>query len=312
MRFLEKRPFVLFLAPAMVVYTLFVIYPMISAVTISFTEWSGIGSKAFVGFRNYHEIFTNARFYTQFVNALKNNLIIVALNFLVVVPFQIFIAYNIYNRIKGHNLFQVVIYAPQFVLSPIIYIMFILVFDQSVGVFNKLLALIGLGQLQKPWLGMPAYGITFVWIMGTFASLGVCMLFFVGAMKMLDDSVIESARIDGARYWSILLKIVLPQIKTTILNIYILTYIFSMTVFDYSFILGGGQGNAGVNNSYDVMTLLFYRIAFGSVSAMGGSFEINSMGMGTTVACLLFVIVGIISFMQLRMTYKGLEEGIYQ
>jgi raffinose/stachyose/melibiose transport system permease protein len=131
-------------------------------------------------------------------------------------------------------------------------------------------------------------------------------------MKMLDGSTIESAKIDGAGYWYIFLKIVMPQIKTTIMNIYILTYIFSMTVFDYSFILGGGQGNAGVNNGYDVMTLLFYRIAFGSVSAMGGSFEINSMGLGTTVACLLFIIVAMISFIQIRTTYKGLEGGLYQ
>ena len=312
MNFLRKRPYLFFLAPAFVVYTLFVTYPMISAVTISFTEWSGIGAKVFVGFRNYHEIFANARFYSQLVNALKNNLIIIALNAFVVVPFQIFIAYNIYSRIRGHNLFQVVIYSPQFVLSPIIYIMFILVFDQNVGILNRLLGFIGLDQLQKPWLGMPEYGIYFVWIMGTFASLGVCMLFFVGAMKMLDESTLESARIDGARYWPVLFRIVLPQIKTTIMNIYILTYIFSMTVFDYSFILGGGQGNAGVNNSYDVLTLLFYRIAFGSVSAMGGSFEINSMGMGTTVACLLFFIVGIISFLQIRITFRSLEAGMYQ
>ncbi len=248
---------------------------MVSAVRISFTEWSGVGDKVFVGFRNYKEIFTNTRFSTQLVNALKNNLIIMALNFLIVVPFQMFTAYNIFNRIKGHGLLQVIIYAPQFVLSPIIYIMFILIFDGNVGVFNRLLGLVGLGQFEKPWLGMPGYGIYFVWIMGTFASLGVGMLFFIGAMKMLDGSTIESAKIDGAGYWYILVKIVMPQIKTTIMNIYILTYIFSMTVFDYSFILGGGQGNAGVNNGYDVMTLLFYRIAFGSVSAMNNWGEIG-------------------------------------
>lgn len=312
MSYLKKRPFIFFLAPALIVYTLFVIYPMISAVTISFTEWSGIGPKVFVGFRNYTEVFTNANFYTQLVNAIKNNLILIALNFVFVVPFQIFIAYNIYNRIKGHNLFQILIYAPQFVLSPIIYIMFVLVFDGNIGVFNKALELIGLGQFQKPWLGMPGFGMFFVWLMGVFSSMGVCMLFFIGAMKMLDESVNESANIDGAGYWSILFKIVLPQIKTTFFNVYILTYIFSMTAFDYSFILGGGRGMGGVNGSYDVLTLLFYRVAFGSTSQMGGSFEVNAMGMGSTIACLLFIMIAVISFFQIKLTFKSLEENNYQ
>jgi ABC-type sugar transport system permease subunit len=308
MNFLKKRPYIFFLAPALIAYTLFAIYPMISAFAISFTEWNGISPQVFVGFNNYVEVFTNAQFYNQFINALTNNLTIIALNFTITVPFQLFIAYNIYSKIKGHNFFQVIIYAPQFVLSPIIYIFFIFSFDGNIGMFNQFLGIIGLEQFQRPWLGTPGLGMFFVWLMGVFAGLGVSMLFFVGAMKMLDYATIESAKIDGAGYWYILIKIVLPQIKTTIFNVYILSYIFSMTAFDYSFILGGGRGMGGLNGAYDVLTLVFYRVAFGSVSDMGGSFQFNSLGMGTTIACLLFLIIGVISFFQIRLTFKSLEE----
>lgn len=311
MSFVKKRPYLLFLLPGFILYTLFVVYPILSALTISFTQWSGMGAKEFVGFRNYIELVTNTRFFPQLVNALKNNLIIFVLQSLIVVPIQLYIAYLIYNKIAGHKFFQVIIFAPQFILSPVIVVIFTLIFDQNVGVFNALLGLVGLGEFQKPWLGMPEYGIYAVWLMGAWAGMGVCMLFFVGAMKMLPKDTLEAAKIDGAGYWRVFFEIVIPQIRVTIINIYILTYIFSMTAFDYSFILAGGSGSAGMNNCYDVMTLFFYRVAFGNVGAMGGSFEVNAIGMGTTIACVLFGIIALVSFIQLRFAFKMTEVDSY-
>jgi raffinose/stachyose/melibiose transport system permease protein len=171
---------------------------------------------------------------------------------------------------------------------------------------------VGLEQLQRPWLGSPDYAIYVVWIMSVWAGLGISMLFFIGAMKMLSFEIIESAKIDGAGYWYILFKVILPQIKITIVNIYILSYIHCMTLFDYSYMLAGGGGEAGPGNCYDVMTLFFYRVAFGSTGAqMGGSFEVNSMGMGTTIACFLFTIVALVSFFQIKFTYRNMEVNTY-
>jgi raffinose/stachyose/melibiose transport system permease protein len=304
MSLLKKRPFLTFIFPGFVLYTLFVVYPIISALRISFTEWSGIGPKTFVGFRNYVELVTDRSFFPQLVNALTHNLTIFGLNAIILVPLQIYIAYLIYNDIRGRRFFQVVFFAPQFILSPVIVILFTLVFDQNVGVFNALLKLVGLEQLQQPWLGMPQYGIYVVWLMGLWAGLGVSMLFFVGAMRTLPKDTLEAATIDGAGFWTTLFRIVIPQIRVTVVNIYVLTYIFSFTAFDYSFMLAGGTGSAGLNNAYDVMTLFFYRVAFGNVGGMGGSFEVNSMGMGTTIACVLFFIIAIVSFVQLRIAFR--------
>lgn len=307
MNLLKNKPYLAFIFPGFVLYTLFVIYPIAASFTVSLSQWSGIGPKTFVGFGNYVELFTNTTFFNQLVNALKHNATILILQLVVVLPLQIYMAYLIYNRIHGHNFFQVMIYAPHFIVSAVTVVIFKLIFDGNVGVFNKLLALINLGEYQKPWLGVPEYGIYIVWMIGAWSGIGFGMLFFTGAMKMLPKDTIESAKIDGAGFWLILFRIIIPQIKITILNIIILTYIFSMTVFDYSYLLAGATGSAGIKNCYDVMTLFFYRIAFGNLGEMGGTLEVNSIGMGTTIACVLFGIIMIVAFVQLKFAYKRTE-----
>ena len=87
----------------------------------------------------------------------------------------------------------------------------------------------------------------------------------------------------------------------TILNIILIGYIFSMTVFDYSFLLGGTEG--GVNGSVDVMSLFFYRMAFGDNTPFGGHISSNSIGMGTTIACVLFALVFAVALVQILVVY---------
>lgn len=310
MRLLRKRPFLGFILPGFLLYTLFVTYPILSSFAVSLFQWSGVGPKQFVGFANYVELFTSPAFLNQFLNALKNNAILLVLQLCVVLPLQVYMAYLIYNKIRLHNTFQAMIYAPQFIVSTVTVLIFKLVFDENVGFFNGFLQAVGLGSLQRPWLGVPEYAIYIVWLIGAWSGIGVGMLFLVGAMKMLPRDGIESAQIDGATFWEILFRIVLPQIKVTIINLMILTYIGAMTVFDYSFLLAGSTGSAGVNNCFDVLTLFFYRIAFGNMGAMGGSLEVNAMGMGTTIASVLFVLIMLVALALLGFAYRKPKDEI--
>ena len=115
--------------------------------------------------------------------------------------------------------------------------------------------------------------------------------------------MLEAASIDGATKWQILLRIIIPCIKMTIINLVLLTYILCITFFDYSYLLGGVNG--GLDGNFDVMALSFYRTAFGSTSmTMGGGINKNSMGMGATIATTLFFIILIMVAIQLRISYK--------
>lgn len=303
----KKCPYFWFLLPGFILYAVFVVYPIFSAAQLSLFHWDGIGEKVFVGLGNYKELFTNAELMSQMLNALKNSLTIFALTVVIQIPVQILMAYIIFNKAKGYNVLQVAIFSPQFISTPVIVFIFTLLLDNNVGVVNKILKLIGLGDYTRSWMGIPEYGIYIVWAMITWAGIGVGMMYFISAMKMLDLECLESAYLDGAGFWKRLWYVVLPQVKMTILNIVLVGYIFCMTVFDYSYILGGTQG--GVNGSVDVMSLFFYRLAFGDDTPFGGHISSNSIGMGTTIACVLFAMVFVVALIQILVVYgRGKDD----
>ena len=301
-KFLKKRPYICFLLPGFILYTIFIIYPIFAAGQLSLYHWNGIGDKVFVGFQNYIDLFTNKDLMSQMINALKHSLIIFALTVCIAMPVQIIMAYMVYSKAKGGNYYQVAIFSPQFISTPVIVFISTLIFDGNIGIVNKLLEMVGLGAFTRPWLGIPQYGIYIVWAMITWAGIGVGMMYFIGAMKMIDKDSLESAYMEGAGFWKRLWYIILPQIKMTILNLVLVSYIVSMTIFDYSYILGGTSG--GINRNVDVMSLFFYRMAFGDTNPLGGNISANSMGMGTTVACVLFLMIFVIALVQLLFVYR--------
>jgi raffinose/stachyose/melibiose transport system permease protein len=302
----KQRPYIWFIIPGFLLYTIFVVYPIFSAAGLSLYQWNGFGDKTFVGLGNYAELFTNAELKRQFLNALKHNALLVVLNVGLLMPIQLYFAYIIYSKVKGYRFFQTMIFAPQFITTSVIVFLGTLVFDQNIGIFNHLLNSIGLEEYVRNWLGIPGYEMLTVFLMNAWAGVGFSMIYFVAAMKMLSDEVMEAAYLDGAGYWRRFFSVIIPQIKASIVNIAIISYIAAMTLFDFSYLLGGTSG--GIGNSMDVMTLFFYRITFGTNGAMGGSVGSNSIGMGTTIACVMFAIIFLVALVQLKMSYRKEDQ----
>ena len=303
----KRRPYIWFLLPGFLLYLAFVVYPILAAGKLSLFEWNGIGEQVFVGFRNYKELFSDPDMMGQMLNALKNSLILFVLTVLIQVPIQLIMAYMIYSKARGKSYFQVAIFSPQFIATPVIVFLFTLLFDGNVGVVNRVMEAVGLGENTRPWLRIPQFGIYIVWAMITWAGIGVGMMYFISAMKMIGMDSLESAYMEGAGFWKRLWYIVLPQMKMTILNIILVGYIFCMTVFDYSYLLGGTAG--GINGSVDVMSLFFYRMAFGDNNPLGGRISNNSVGMGTTIACVLFAMVFVVALIQILIVYRGRKDN---
>lgn len=299
----NKRPYIWFILPGFIFYTLFVVYPIFSAGRISLYEWNGIGEMIFVGLDNYRELFSNPILLSQFTNALKNSITIFILSALINTPLQVVFAYMVYSKTAGHTKLQTILFSPQFISTPVIILLFTLLLDGNIGIVNNLLNMAGLGHFAKPWLGMPNVGVYVVWFMISWAGFGVGMTYLISAMNMVSTEGIEAAYMEGAGYWKRLFYIVIPQIKPTILNLILISYITSMTIFDFSYMLGGISG--GVGGSVDVVSLFFYRIAFGDSSPLGGNLSQNSMGMGTTVAVVLFLLIFIVSVFQIYLANRG-------
>ncbi|MDD2393517.1 MAG: sugar ABC transporter permease [Eubacteriales bacterium] len=294
---LKKRPYIFFLIPGLIVYTALVVYPIISAMQLSLFRWNGIGEKVFVGFNNYKALFTDDYLMKQFANALINSIKLFLLTTLIQTPLQIIMAYMIYANMKGHRFTHIAIFAPQIISTPIIVFIFRILLDSNVGVVNNLLELAGLGNLARPWLGIPELGVAFMYLMITWGGFGIGMTFFLGAMNMVSKDGLEAAYIECAGFWQRLFLVILPQIKITVINLVLVGYIYSMTMFDFSYILGGNTG--GIDGSIDVMALFFYRIAFGDSNPVGGKISENSVGMGTTIACVLFLLIFVIALLQI-------------
>lgn len=291
-----------FILPGFLLYTALIVYPIFQAILTSLTVWSGVGEKTFVGIANYVELLTDQKLTGQMLNALGNNLTIFLLNVFVVTPVQVLWAYGIYRKAEGYKIFQLTIYAPQFISTPVIGFLSILLLDANVGLFNQFLFWVGLPDAVRPWIGVPEYGLFIVWAVMAWAGIGVGMLFFLSAMKMIPTETIESAEIEGAGYFTILRMVVLPMIRATTANLIILTYIFSMTAFDLNFLFGGSTG--GIHGQMDTMTLFFYRIAFVSQSYMGGGDSSNALGMGSTVSVVLFGMIFFAALLQLSLWSK--------
>lgn len=302
----KKKSYLIFILPGFILYFMFVIYPIFSAAQISLFKWNGIGEKVFVGFSNYKELFSNPVLLDQFLNALKNSLLIFILTAVIIIPLQVIYAYMIYTKTRGGKILQTVIFSPQFISTPVIVFIFTLMLDANIGVVNDFLTKIGLEFLAKPWLGMPSIGIYIVWLMISWAGFGVGMMYFIAAMNMISTDALESAYLEGAGFWTRLRLIVVPQIKNTIFNLILISYITAMTIFDYSYILGGVSG--GVDGSVDVMSLFFYRIAFGDNNPLGGNLSENSMGMGTTIAVTLFLIIFVVAAIQMVLVLRKDEQ----
>lgn len=303
----KKRPYLWFMLPGFIIYAIFVVYPILAAGQLSLYHWNGIGEKVFVGVQNYIDLFSDSRLMSEMFNALKNSLTIFVLTVLIQIPVQLIMAYIIFSKSRGANILQVAIFSPQFISTPVIVFIFTLIFDGNIGVVNKVMKMIGLGAYTRSWLGIPELGIYIIWAMITWAGIGVGMMYFISAMKMLGMDCLESAYLEGAGFWKRLWYIILPQVKMTIVNIILIGYIFSMTVFDYSYIMGGGS-SGGTNGCLDVMSLFFYRMALGDNNPLGGRISTNSVGMGTTVACVLFGMIFIVALIQILLTTRKGEE----
>jgi len=295
----ENRPYIFFILPGFILYSVFIVYPILFGMSISFFKWSGIGPRTFVGLDNYKRLFFDARINRMFINALSNNLryTLVLLTFFL--AFQLLFAYLIYINIRGAKMFQLLIYLPNVISVTVICFFAQMILTPEFGVLNAVLDLVSLGHLKRGWMGEPGLNFIVMMIVIGWATIGYGMIIFVANMKGLSVELMEAAVIDGAGRVRRFFLIVLPLIWPALTNILILDVIWGLSVFDYPYILTGTAG--GVNNSLDFLNMFFYRYAFGN--GMSGD---TQLGFASTICVVSFLIILVIAIIQLKLL-KRLE-----
>lgn len=256
----------LFALPAVLVYAVFVLRPLLLTFQYSFYQWNGIGASTFVGLDNYRRIFADPELYGSILNAFT---LIVFFSFIPVF-LGLLVAATI-RRIAQSRLAVVartVLFLPQVI--PLVSAGIIWTWLLSTkGLVNQLLDLVGLGGTTRAWLGdfdtaLPAVGIIGAWVL-----LGLCTLLLLAGMSKIDPGQYEAARIDGAGSVREFFSITLPNLRAEIGVCVTLTVIAALASFDIIYIsTQGGPGGTTMVPGLQIFYLAFSERRIGAASAL--------------------------------------------
>ena len=276
---------ILFISPALAIYLVFMLYPFLNTIYLSFTNWNGATvAKDFVGLSNYARMVGDA----AVLRAFYNNVIWVILGTISPVVIGLFLALLLWSGTRGSLVFRTVYFLPFILPLVVVAIVWQWIFHPLFGPLNKLLDSVGLEQLSRGWLGDPTTALYAVLISAIPGATGLVVVILFAALQNVDVSQVEAAKIDGANWFQRAWYVVIPQLASVITMVTAITLIGGFAVFDNVFVMtGGGPGHAS-----EVLGTYTYQVAF----------QENQAGYGSTLAVLMTALslVSAIVFVRLR------------
>ena len=272
----------LFLLPFLVFFITFVIFPMISCVYTSFFD-ATMGDKedVFIGFKNYQELFNDP----EFINALWNTVIIVAVSVPVTCAFSLWVA-SIISRmhVAATSAFRCIFYLPVVTGSVAVTMVWKWIYDGYNGVLNYLGTQTGLLEENINWLGDSRYALGCIILILLTTSVGQPIVLYVSALDNVDKSLVEAAEVDGATEMQAFWKIKWPQMMPTTLYILVITTINSFQCFALIQLL-----TSGGSNTKTIMYYIYYM-----------AFKQYRYGYGSAMGVVLAIIIAILSAIQFQ------------
>ena len=261
----------LYLAPALALFTLFVALPMVEAAWYSLFRWNGYGSPSdFVGLRNFKLLLDNADFRT----ALFNNGLIIAVSLLVQLPLALGLAVLLADRLRGTNGYRLIFFMPYILAEIAAGLIWRFVYDGDYGLLAKIWS--SFGAVPPQVLGDPDWAMSAILVVVVWKYFGFHMVLYIAGLQQIDRTLYEAARIDGATAWQTFSRVTVPLLGPTIRLSVFFAILGSFQLFDLIMPLTKG----GPSNS--TQTMVSYLYNFG-VTRM-------QIGFGSAVGVVLFVI----------------------
>jgi len=286
-----NKNYAYFILPGFVLYTLFVVFPIICVLFLGFTDWSGLGEMHLVGLKNYRTIFADSRFFPVFFNAVGNNLKYLICVWFIITPLQYVIAYALYMRIPCRNYLRFMLFLPYVISTTIVSFFAMLIFNPIFGFLNEFLTKVGLET--GSWFGDPAWAFKLLILLVFWQGSGTGIMIFYSNFLDMPKEVLEASRIDGCTEKQKFFRIILPLSLPSCASIITMDTIWALAIFDLPYILGGSNG--GVNGCLDFVNTVFYRYTFGS--ALNGK---SDLGFGSSICVVMFLLMLVLSFIQNR------------
>ncbi|MEF2878311.1 MAG: sugar ABC transporter permease [Blautia sp.] len=272
---------IMFIAPAFIFYTLFIIVPTIGSVYYSFTSWDGISPDVrFIGLANYKEIFTSARF----GNALKNTVILTAFISILENAFALGLALMVDNVRWFKNLFRSAFYIPVLISGIVSGFIWKIMYNYNFGAVNSILSGIGLDSLKQDWLGNTSLTLIMVGVVLVWKGAGYYMIIYLASLQSVSTDILEAAEIDGASSFQKFKRITLPLISGAFTINFTLSLINGLKVFDQISVMTDG----GPGFTTETLVYLLYKVGFNE----------GRQGFGTAVGIVLLFIIIILNMIQ--------------
>ncbi|MBQ7372345.1 MAG: sugar ABC transporter permease [Blautia sp.] len=278
---LVDKTTLMFIAPAFIFYTLFIIVPTVSSFYYSFTSWDGISPNIkFIGLANYKEILTSARF----GNALKNTFVLTLFISVIENALALLLALAVDNVRWGKNVFRSALYLPVLISGIVSGFIWKIMYNYNFGAINSMLNNIGAGNLKQDWLGNTKLTLIMIGVVLVWKGVGYYMVIYLAGLQSVSTDVIEAAEIDGASAFQRFKNITIPLISGTFTINFTLSLINGLKVFDQiSVMTDGGPGFTS-----ETIVYLLYKVGFNE----------GRQGFGTAVGVVLLFIIIILNGIQ--------------
>ena len=282
----------LFICPFVVLFSVFMLWPLVRSVILSFYQTAGTPSTIrFVGLDNFIFLVQDPTFYVAILNTLGYTLAFV----LIQLPAALLLAVILNSkRVRGRNLFRFAFFAPHLVGQVFVAVIFGLLLANNGPInalINQFLPTAELNWKTDPILARPAVIIASLWL-----SVGYGMIYFLASLQAIDRDLYEAADVDGAGRWAQFWHITLPGIRPVLIFMILVTTIGGFQLFELPYVLfqGGGPGQAG-------LTIVSYLFGYG--------IEIGDIGYAAAIGWGLAIMILVVSLIQIRVMRAGRDDA---
>ncbi|MBZ6394640.1 MULTISPECIES: carbohydrate ABC transporter permease [Pantoea] len=265
----------LYVLPAVLVYAVFLLLPLLASLGISFTEWDGTSLPVFSGVSNYLRMFSDPVFWI----ALGNNAILMLFYTLLPISIGLLLCSFLYDTRNNseRSVLRILFFLPYIMPMAVLGVVWRWLYNPAFGPIDQLLRAIGLPQLAMSWLGDFTWALPAVGLVATWYFFGFCLVLFMAGLQRMDPSLLEAADLDGSSRRQKFMRITLPALRPEVRIALLLAVIASLKAFDLVYVMTQG----GPGTSTMVTNIFMYKQGF----------DLHYFGYASSVAVFSMLIV---------------------
>lgn len=275
----------LFVAPNLTAVAVFMIFPLVFSLYMSFQSWDVFRPPKFVGLKNFKELFTSD---PLFLIAIRNTVIFTLGTVVPTIVISLVVAGLLNRKVKGIGVFRTIVFLPLAISSVVMAVVWQFVFNTDNGLLNIMLGWVGIGPV--PWLVDPNWAMASLCVVSVWRSVPFATVILLAAMQGVPESVYEAAKIDGAGEIRQFAFITVPLIRGAMSFVVVISIIHAFQAFDMVYVLNGANG--GPESATYVLGIMLFQHAFSFLE----------FGYASALAWVMFAILLVLTIVQLRLT----------